>query len=270
MPRSVGEGVAGAVGDPVPHPLAGEERSGVLHRRGQVEDHRAQAGVPAAEGHRQEAVRAADVQHVLRPLRHRGPPRQLRHPGHGRGAHPPLVDPPLFRGERAVEIQGLAGAHEVPDVLEEVPLEELQEHLVAERLRGVPEHPLAGHRRQGVAARVVAQVLAAGQRAEELAHGPRLAAAARRDLRGGEGPVLQGLEDAEARPFHHRPRQQHGDVRVEQRLRQQAEQACDVLDGVLPDPSQLHRNPSRRGGIVSAADQPGHPKSGVSATLPRP
>ena len=80
------------IGPPCP---PGPERRGVLHRRGQVEDHRAQSRVPAAEGDREEAVRAADIQHVLRALRHRSPP-------HDSGAHvrrwraSPAVDPPFF------------------------------------------------------------------------------------------------------------------------------------------------------------------------------
>ena len=108
----------------------------MLHGLGQVQDHRAQAGVPAAEGRREEAVRAADVQHVLRPPS--APGSRLAISGAqvlAMAASPAGSPATLPESDPGMEVERLARAHEVADVLDEIPLEELQEHLVAERLR---------------------------------------------------------------------------------------------------------------------------------------
>ena len=51
-----------------------------------------------------------------------------------------------------MEVDRLAGAHELADVLEVVPLQELEEHLVSEGPGGIGQHPFAGDRRSVYAA----------------------------------------------------------------------------------------------------------------------
>ena len=65
-----GEGVPGPVHHPISHPFGGQDRRGLGNRLGQIEDHRPQTLVLAAQDHRVVAVGATDVEHGTGTLGH--------------------------------------------------------------------------------------------------------------------------------------------------------------------------------------------------------
>src|SRR3954454_20682969 len=103
----------------------------------------------AAQLGREEAVRAADVEHVARVFGNRESLDRLPRQRARERAHASLVGAPAVLAEaRAVELERLARAEVRVRARDEVPLLELEEELVAQRGLAAGEQPLLGDPRE--------------------------------------------------------------------------------------------------------------------------
>ena len=185
----VGERVAGAMHHPAPHLLLGEDGGCRGDRGGEVEDGGAELRMLAAEGDRIGAVAAADVEHRRRALRQLHPAHHLAGGEPGQRAHAALVGDPLVAADDVVDIERLAGADEILGRVDRLPLEDTEEHRVAERLRAVGDHPFPGERRQRVARLAEAEIAGGDEEVEELFQRPGMdAEMRRRPRRAAPGP----------------------------------------------------------------------------------
>src|SRR3712207_2512426 len=97
-------------------------------------------------------------------------------------SHAALVQAEWLLVWRRVQLERLACAHVLLGTLHEVPLEELELHLVRERGLACAQQPFAWHRLELVPIAARLELARAGQGEQQLARGGRVGAAALRDL----------------------------------------------------------------------------------------
>ena len=148
-------------------------------------------------------------------------------------SHRALVCRPLLVVIRLMHVLRAARSDERLDRFDHGPLEELEEHLVAHRLRRIREQPLPRQRRERIRALDEAQISGADQRVQQLRHRLRSGAAPNRQILRTERPLGERVEHAELRRDHDRPRTQEAHVRVDQRHRREAERQRQTLERIL-------------------------------------